>query len=123
VAFPGSEHGPTVSWFTDLSPSWGHIPTHSIFKRNECVKFGVEFSLQRTDVEPLPVRCPVLGLLINYSVTTGRPEDISPSIDRFNNSLGYVHGNVRVISNRANRLKSNGTREEHLKIATYMKGN
>jgi hypothetical protein len=36
--------------------------------------------------------------------------------------LGYVHGNVRVISNRANRLKSDGTKEEHLKIAEYMKG-
>jgi len=42
------------------------------------------------------------------------------AIDRVNNSFGYVHGNVQVISNRANRLKSNGTREEHLKIAGYM---
>jgi hypothetical protein len=66
--------------------------------------------------------CPVLGLPLNYTVLTGRPEDNSPSIDRFDNDLGYVHGNVRVISNRANRLKSDGTKEEHLKIAEYMKG-
>jgi hypothetical protein len=91
-------------------------------KRNECSKFGVEFSLQRSDVEPLPMFCPVLGLPLNYTVLTGRPEDNSPSIDRFDNDLGYVHGNVRVISNRANRLKSDGTKEEHLKIAEYMKG-
>jgi hypothetical protein len=91
-------------------------------KRNECIKFDVEFSLKLSDIEPLPVTCPVLDLQLNYTVLTGRPEDNSPSIDRFNNTLGYVHGNVRVISNRANRLKGDGTLEEHLKIAEYMKG-
>ena len=89
-------------------------------KRNECKKFGIEFSLELSDLSPLPKVCPVLGLTLNYIVTSGRPEDNSPSIDRVNNSFGYVHGNVQVISNRANRLKSDGTREEHLKIAGYM---
>jgi hypothetical protein len=89
-------------------------------KKNECKKFGSEFSLDLSDLLPLPKLCPVLGLEINYLVLSGRPEDCSPSIDRLNNNLGYVHGNVRVICNRANRLKSDGTREEHLNIAKYM---
>jgi hypothetical protein len=91
-------------------------------KRRQCKALGVEFSLDESDVSPLPTVCPVLGIVLNYVVTSGRPEDNSPSIDRLNNNLGYVHGNVRVISNRANRLKSDGTKEEHLKIAEYMKG-
>ena len=91
-------------------------------KRNECKKLGVEFSLELSDLLPLPKMCPVLGILLDYVVTTGRPEDNSPSMDRVNNALGYIHGNVKIISNRANRLKNNGTREEHLKIAEYMKG-
>lgn len=91
-------------------------------KRRQCKALGVEFSLDESDVSPLPTVCPVLGIVLNYVVTSGRPEDNSPSIDRFDNDLGYVHGNVRVISNRANRLKSDGTKEEHLKIAEYMKG-
>ena len=83
---------------------------------------GIDFSLEVEDLLPLPSVCPVLGITLNYIVLGGKPRDNSPSIDRFDNSLGYVHGNVRVISNRANRLKSDGTQEEHLKIAEYMKG-
>jgi len=91
-------------------------------KRNECKKFGVEFTLEMSDLLPLPEICPVLGIKLNYVVLSGRPENNSPSIDRLNNAIGYLHGNVRVISNRANRLKSDGTAEEHQKIVDYMKG-
>ena len=91
-------------------------------KRRQCKALGVEFSLDESDVSPLPTVCPVLGIVLNYAVTSGRPEDNSPSIDRLDNSKGYVHGNVRVISNRANRLKGDGTIEEHLKVIVYMKG-
>ena len=91
-------------------------------KRRTCKLFALEFSLDESDVSPLPTVCPVLGIVLNYVVTSGRPEDNSPSIDRLNNNLGYVHGNVRVISNRANRFKSNATVEELLKVVAYMKG-
>lgn len=37
---------------------------------------------------------------------------VSPSLDRIDSSKGYVKGNVRVISKRANQLKSNATVEE-----------
>ena len=40
----------------------------------------------------------------------------SPSLDRIVPELGYVKGNIRVISNRANHLKSDATLEEHRKI-------
>ena len=91
-------------------------------KRRTCKMFEVEFSLDESDICPLPKVCPVLGIVLNYAVTSGKPEDNSPSIDRLDNSKGYVHGNVRVISNRANRLKGDGTIEEHLKVIAYMKG-
>ena len=91
-------------------------------KRRQCKALGVEFSLDESDVSPLPTVCPVLGIVLNYVVTSGKPEDNSPSIDRLNNNLGYVHSNVRVISNRANRFKSNATVEELLKVVAYMKG-
>jgi hypothetical protein len=90
-------------------------------KRNECKKFNVEFSVTEKDLLPLPVWCPVLGIKLNYLVTSGRPEDNSPSLDRVNNTQGYVSGNVKVISNRANRLKSDGTIGEHLTIVEYMR--
>jgi hypothetical protein len=38
--------------------------------------------------------------------------DNSPSLDRIVPEKGYVAGNIRVISQRANRIKSNATVEE-----------
>jgi hypothetical protein len=49
--------------------------------------------------------------------------DDSPSLDRINNMKGYVPGNVKIISWRANHLKSNGTALEHEKIAQYIREN
>jgi hypothetical protein len=40
------------------------------------------------------------------------PRPASPSLDRIDNALGYVKGNVRIISFRANALRSNATLEE-----------
>ena len=43
-----------------------------------------------------------------------------PSLDRWDNTKGYIPGNVFVISMRANMLKSNVSREEILQIAKYV---
>jgi hypothetical protein len=41
----------------------------------------------------------------------------TPSLDRMDPNLGYTDDNVRVISMRANQIKSNATPEELLRIA------
>jgi hypothetical protein len=41
-------------------------------------------------------------------------------LDRIIPEEGYVAGNVNVVSYRANRIKNDGTAEEHLKIADWM---
>lgn len=63
------------------------------------------------DIPPVPEVCPVLGIKIQGNVVAG-PLDSSPSIDRLIPHLGYIPGNVRIISNRANRLRSDGTARE-----------
>jgi hypothetical protein len=79
---------------------------------------GLEFNITLVDLLPLPVTCPVLGLVIDY---TGKQKsgriDTSPSVDRIDNTKGYVPGNVRVISWRANKLKSDATAAELRLIA------
>lgn len=52
----------------------------------------------------------------------GGNRDQSPSLDKVKPELGYVPGNVRVVSNKANRLKADNTIETLEAILKYMKG-
>ena len=72
---------------------------------------GLEFSITEADIK-IPYECPVFKIAIVLDSHTGAVVDGSPSIDRIDSSLGYVKGNVRVISHRANVLKNNATLEE-----------
>ena len=75
--------------------------------KNRAKKKGLEFNIDVSDVV-IPKICPVLGIDIITDLQ-GRYTHNSPSIDRIDNDKGYVKGNVRVISHRANHLKGNGT--------------
>lgn len=79
---------------------------------------NVPFDLKPSDVT-IPATCPVLGIPIRCNV--GRAKDDSPSLDRIRPKLGYVLGNVIVMSVRANRLKNNGTTEELEAVAKFMR--
>lgn len=67
-----------------------------------------------------PTHCPILGMELNY-YAVGTVVEASPSFDQIIPGKGYIPGNVQVISWRANRLKNNGTWQEHQLIAEYMK--
>lgn len=69
---------------------------------------GLTFDLAISDII-IPEVCPIFKT--EFWMGQGR-SDNSPSLDRINPNLGYVRGNVQVISWRANRLKSNATRED-----------
>ncbi|WP_457898002.1 hypothetical protein [Rhizobium sp. LEGMi166a] len=68
----------------------------------------------------IPKFCPVFPWLELKRGPTRRPYDFSPSLDRIIPSLGYVPGNVQVISNRANRFKSDATVEEVRLLLAHM---
>lgn len=82
-------------------------------------KEGLEFDLDLSDILPLPAVCPVLNVPLRIS--TGPQDPYAHSLDRIDNSKGYVRGNVAVMSYRANRLKNDGTAEEHEAIAAWMR--
>ena len=89
---------------------------HSCKKRAK--KGGLPFDLTIEDLE-VPEKCPILGLELKVGNDSSR--EISPSLDRIVPALGYVKGNIRVISLRANRLKSDASIEELEAILKYMK--
>lgn len=70
---------------------------------------NIPFSITEDDIH-IPDVCPVFG--IKLVLNSGLYKDDSPSLDRINPVLGYVPGNVVVISLRANRIKNNATVEE-----------
>lgn len=91
--------------------------------RSKAKQEGREFNLTPEDIS-IPEYCPVLGQkLILGSGKTGRTAPYIPSIDRFDNTKGYTKDNIRVISLRANMLKSDSTVPEIEKLLKYMKGN
>lgn len=79
----------------------------------------IEFSITKEDLGPLPEYCPVLKIKLQYS-QIGRQQPDSASLDRYDNSKGYIKGNVNIISLRANELKRDGTHDEFLKLTKYM---
>lgn len=74
-------------------------------------KKGLDFDLDISDIV-IPACCPVFGipLFVNEGKKGACPN--SPTLDRIDQSKGYVKGNIWVISSKANTLKSYGTLED-----------
>jgi hypothetical protein len=73
----------------------------------------VDFNITWEDVEYVEI-CPILEIPLNWGETSnegGRNVD-TPSLDRINPELGYVKGNVKIISTLANMMKSSASKEQ-----------
>lgn len=81
-------------------------------------KCNVPFAITIDDFE-IPTRCPILGIELKQNI--GKISAASPSLDRIVPALGYVPGNVAVLSNRANSIKNNATYNELIAIAKWLK--
>lgn len=75
--------------------------------KSKSKRFGYEFNLDLSDIV-IPEYCPVLGIKLSFD----NENDAKPSIDRIDNTKGYVKGNIIVVSGRANRIKSDATLQE-----------
>ena len=86
--------------------------------RKRAKEKNLKFDLTPSDIV-IPEKCPVLGIELKKG--DARMIDGSPTIDRIDPLKGYTKDNICVISNRANRIKSDGTIEEHKKVIQYIK--
>ncbi len=86
--------------------------------RRRARRKGIEFSLTVFDVV-IPKVCPVFG--IPLAISYGIRSLTSPSIDRIDNTKGYMPNNVIIISVRANELKRDASIKELQQLATFYK--
>ena len=77
---------------------------------------NIDFALKESDIH-IPKICPVLGIPL-YRCERENWNN-SPSIDRIDNTKGYIKDNVIVVSRRANSLKKDATIEELQKLAKF----
>jgi hypothetical protein len=98
-------------------------PLGHIFRgtRSRALKRGIEFSICKTDLN-LQDECPCCRqkMEVKAGPIKKGADPRSPSIDRIDNSKGYVVGNVAIICWRCNELKRNGTIEEFRNILRWM---
>lgn len=85
--------------------------------RKRSIALSLPFDIAPDDIV-VPAECPVLGI----PLVQGGDRNSAPSLDRVIPSLGYTKGNIRVISFRANRLKSDATLDELRRVLAYVEG-
>ena len=106
-----------------IKKEFGNLVDQTSFERyynakKRAAEKGLDFNIDPTDCIA-PKYCPILGIELKSS-NKGFDEN-SPSLDRFYPSKGYIKGNVQVISLLANRMKNDGTPEDWIKIANWVK--
>lgn len=85
--------------------------------KNRAKHQGIKFSLELDDLN-IPETCPVLGIPMAVAQRSGGNSN-SPTLDRLCPDLGYTADNIAVISMKANRMKSDCSPEEMMKVAMW----
>lgn len=86
-------------------------------KKYNAKKAGHIFSIPFSEIQ-WPTHCPILGIELDYGAE--KIGDRCVSFDRYDNTKGYISGNVVIMSLRANRLKADGSMEEHKKVIEWL---
>lgn len=84
--------------------------------RHRAKQLGLPFNLTIDDIV-IPDICPLLNVPIKKDNLGRGYHPTSPSVDRIIPKLGYVRGNIQIISARANLIKNDATLEEFELIA------
>lgn len=83
--------------------------------KHRAKKKGIEFNMDHMDII-MPEICPVFGMPF---VLEGH-SNWNSSLDRIDNSKGYVKGNIQVISRLANTMKASATKSQLKEFAEWV---
>lgn len=99
---------PVINYNSEYDRIRGYIIRNSKY----CAKRrGIFFDLKYTDFE-LPEFCPILGIKLEYGAGNDGNAPCHATLDRIDNSEGYIPGNVMVISRLANAMKNEANFEQ-----------
>lgn len=76
-------------------------------------QLSLPFNISKEDII-IPDKCPALNVPFEF----GTP--YAASLDKIDSNLGYVKGNIQVISRKANRMKQDATKEELKNFAKWI---
>lgn len=94
----------------------GQSPQYKLWYRakRRAKERSQEFSIEMVDID-IPLVCPVFGTQFIENTR------YAASLDRIDSKLGYIKGNIQVISDRANTLKNDATIDELEKLVAFMR--
>jgi len=110
-------HNKTIASVFKTPERWAKLRIRDL--KTKAKKRALDFDITFQDLLPVPECCPVLGIPLAYNA--GRRNENSVSIDRLDNKKGYVKGNIKIMSWRANNIKSNATFEEIEKVYNFLR--
>lgn len=82
--------------------------------KNRALRRGHEFDLKLEDII-VPEKCPLLEC--EFIIGTMEDYEYTHSLDRIDNTKGYVSGNIQVISKKANSMKNSASKQELINFA------
>lgn len=110
----------------DMQQSWREKNPRRYMLTRAKIRAKIEecaFELEDDDIV-IPEYCPVYPhIKLEFCRGRGARPDNIPTLDKIVPALGYIPGNVAVISMRANRLKSDASPEELEAIAKWIREN
>ncbi len=85
--------------------------------RQRAKKLGVPFDLELSDLNKVTM-CPVFNVKLERGARG--PTQTSPSVDRIDPKRGYTKDNIQIMSNLANVMKQDATKEQLLQFAEWI---
>ena len=98
---------------------WSEKPEYKLYQsaKHRARRDGLPFDITWDDIV-IPTNCPVLGIKLAHGID--HPTDNSPTVDKVIPALGYVRGNITVISFKANSIKRNASAEDLRRVLQYV---
>lgn len=86
--------------------------------RQRAERKGIDFTISISDIK-IPKRCPYLGIKLTNTLGKGRVYS-NASIDRIDNSKGYIPDNIQVVSDLANKMKQDARPDQLIEFAKHI---